>query len=269
MTSNQVDRENKVNKTEYMNTLQQELQGLPEGVQTETISHYEKLFADRLAAGKTEAELIEKLPNPRLVAAQKRANVRFQNLKSDFRIGNIFVLFIAMLGVVVFNFFMLIPAFVYGAFLFAAYISSLAIYAAGILTFAASISGVPQMEFKLPHHQHRAHVHQSDNQYQHRSGVVTVNLSESGLTVDKGVHRMNTDDLENSLELTRIERHASTLTIKNKMQTRHIFLGFGLLLIGTALLLMCIWMTRWTVIGFGKYLMWNLRLVRSAVRSES
>jgi uncharacterized membrane protein len=252
-----------------MNTLQQELQGLPDKLQTETLNQYEKLFADGAAEGKTEAELIEKLPNPRLVAAQKRANVRFQNLKSDFRVGNIFTLFIAMFGVVVFNFFMLIPAFVYGAFLFVAYVSSLAVYAAGIITFAASISGVPQMEFKLPYHHHRINLHQTNNQHQHRAGVVTVNISEAGLTVDKGIHRMNTDNSVVSDELNRIEKHASTLTIKNKMQTRHAFIGLGLLLIGTVLLLLCIWMTRWTVIGFGKYLGWNLQLVRSSVRSDN
>lgn len=257
-----------MNKTEYMNTLRQELQGLPCAVVTETVAHYEKQFADGLASGKTEAEVIAQLPNPRLLAAQKRANVRFQNLKNDFSLGNVFSLFIAGIGLVIFNFFMLIPAFVYGSFLFVAYLSSLVIYGAGIVTFAASVSGVPQMEFKLPTHHHRVYSSENHRQYQHREGAVTINISETGLTVDKGMNRSGVVREFDTSDFSRLDKHANTITIKNKMQMQHTFLGIGLLLLGTCLLLACVWMTRWSVIGFGKYLMWNVNLLRSTVRSE-
>lgn len=257
-----------MNKTEYMNTLAQELQGLPEMIVTETIAYYEKQFADGIAAGKTEVEIAEKLANPRLVAAQKRANVRFQNLKSDFSVGNIFTLFVAMIGVVVFNFFMLIPAFIYGAFLFAAYLCSLVLYGAGIVVFAASVSGVSQMEFKLPHHHHRLHGNHTYSQYQHNEKNVTINLSENGIEVDKDLHRVGNDSA-NVFEKNSVQENGkNTLSIKNKMQSRHVFYGLGLLLIGTALLLLCIWMTRLTVLGFGKYFMWNLSLIRAATRTS-
>lgn len=256
-----------MNKTEYMNTLAQELQGLPEVIVTETIAYYEKQFADGIAAGKSEAEIAEKLANPRLVAAQKRANVRFQNLKSDFSVGNIFTLFVAMIGVVVFNFFMLIPAFIYGAFLFAAYLSSLVLYGAGIVVFAASVSGVSQMEFKLPHHHHRLDGNHIYSQYQHNERNVTINLSENGIEVDKDLHRIGNGSA-NMFEKNSVQENGkNTLSIKNKMQSRHVFYGLGLLLIGTALLLLCIWMTRLTVLGFGKYFMWNLSLIRAAIRT--
>jgi uncharacterized membrane protein len=257
-----------MNKTEYMNTLQQELQDLPVELRAETLAHYEQLFADGLAAGKSEHEITEKLANPRLVAAQKRANARFQNLKNDFSIGNIFTLFIALVGVAVFNFFMLIPAFIYGAFLFVAYLSSLCVYGAGIVVFAASISGVSDMEFKLPHQHHRVNGHLI-SQHQYREAAVTVNLSESGIVVDKGIHRKVIERAQDFEKSGKVEMHTNTLSIKNKMQTRHVFIGLGLLLVGTALLLLCIWMTRLTVFGFAKYFMWNLNLLRSTLRTTS
>ncbi|MFZ6820641.1 DUF1700 domain-containing protein [Undibacterium sp. Ji22W] len=257
-----------MNKTEYMNTLQQELQGLPEVTVTETIAYYERQFIDGVAAGKTEVEIAERLANPRLVAAQKRANVRFQHLKNDFSISNIFTLFVATIGLVVFNFFMLIPAFIYGAFLFVAYLSSLLVYGAGIVVFAASLSGVSQMEFKLPHQHHRLVGNHLYSQHQHREGAVTVNLSENGVEVDKDIHRVGTDNLSLDGKSSVQEQHANTLSIKNKMEKKHIAYGLGLLLIGTALLLLCIWMTRLTVLGFGKYFMWNLGLIRSSIRTS-
>lgn len=266
-TSVMFDRENIMNKTEYMNTLAQELQGLPETIVTETITSYEKQFTDGIANGKSEVEIAEKLANPRLVAAQKRANVRFQHLKNDFSVGNIFTLFVAMIGVVVFNFFMLIPAFIYGAFLFAAYLSSLVLYGAGIVVFAASVSGVSQMEFKLPHH-HRLHGNHIYSQYQHNERNVTVNLSENGIEVDKALHRIGNDSVNAFEKNSAQEQGKNTLSIKNKMQSKHIFYGLGLLVIGTALLLLCIWMTRLTVLGFGKYFMWNLSLIRAATRTS-
>lgn len=256
-----------MNKTEYMNTLQQELFGLPSALVEETIAYYEKQFSIGIAAGKTEAEIAEKLPNPRLVAAQKRAHTRFQHLKSDFSIGNLFTLFIAMIGVVIFNFFMLIPAFIYGAFLFAAYLGSLVTYGAGIVVFAASVSGVNQMEFKLPHQHQRLHGHQMYSQNQLRSGSITVNLTEKGVVVDKDIHRVG-DEIENLADKVQVQEHSpNTLSIKNKMEAKHVIWGLGLLMLGTALLLLCVWMTRLTVLGFGKYFMWNLGLLRSTVRS--
>lgn len=258
-----------MNKTEYMNTLQRELQGLPEGLVAETMANYEKLFAEGIEAGKTESEIAEKLANPRLVAAQKRANQRFQNLKSDFSLGNVFTLFVALIGVVVFNFFMLIPAFVYGAFLFVAYLGSLAIYGAGIVVFAASISGVSDMEFKIPHQHYRVHGHHVFEEHRTHGTPVTVNLSETGIVVDKGINRVSNDTDTSASALANVERHRNTLHIKNKMQAKHVFFGLGLLIAGTSLLLLCIWMTRLTVLGFGKYLMWNVRLLRTSIRPSA
>ncbi|WP_395009331.1 DUF1700 domain-containing protein [Undibacterium sp.] len=257
-----------MNKTEYMNTLRQELQGLPTTLINDTVAYCEKQFAEGLALGKTEHEITEKLTNPRLVAAQKRASVRFQNLKNDFSVGNIFTLFIASVGVVVFNFFMLIPAFIYGAFLFVAYLSSLTIYGAGIVVFAASISGVSEMEFKLPHQHNRNHGHQVVSQH-YRGGTAIVNLSEHGIVVDEVIHRVGSENSHEIVKPWKFEKHVDSINIKNKMETRHSFYGVGLLLVGTGLLLLCIWMTRLTVLGFSKYFMWNLSLLRSTFRTSS
>ena len=70
-----------MNKTEYMNTLRQELNGLPSEVVEDTMWAYEGRFVDGMVAGRDEMEIAASLPPPRIVAAQKRASLRYQDLK--------------------------------------------------------------------------------------------------------------------------------------------------------------------------------------------
>lgn len=259
-----------MNKTEYMNTLQQELQGLPASVIAETLASYQQKFQNDMAKGLSETEIIQKLASPRLVAAQQRANTRFQNLKSNFGPGNILGFFVALIGVVIFNFFMLIPAFLYGAFLFCAYMSSMVLYVAGTVIIAASLSGVPEMEFRIPNH----HTHGMEHRGHHirgpHMGNVTVDIGESGILVNKERADKLIHLPENSGEVVfHPDNRPGMLHIKNNMESRHFFYGMGLLIGATGLLLLCLWLTRLTVIGFGKYLLWTVSLLRAPARAES
>jgi uncharacterized membrane protein len=259
-----------MNKTEYMNTLQQELQGLPASVVAETLASYQQKFQNDMAKGLSETEIIQKLASPRLVAAQQRANTRFQNLKSNFGPGNILGFFVALIGVVIFNFFMLIPAFLYGAFLFCAYMGAMLAYVSGAVLIAASLSGVPEMEFKIPGHHTHGTEHRDHHVRGHHMGNVTVDISETGILVNKD----RTDKLiqlpENSGQVVfQSDNRPGTLRIKNNMESRHFFYGLGLLIGATGLLLLCLWLTRLTVIGFGKYLLWMVSLLRAPARAQS
>lgn len=259
-----------MNRTEYMNTLQHELQGLPKSVIDATLSSYQQKFQDGLAQGLSETEISQKLANPRLVAAQQRANTRFQNLKGNFGPGNVFGFFVALIGVVIFNFFMLIPAVLYGVFLFCAYVGSMALYLSSTVMIAASLSGVPAMEFKLPGHHSYSH-HQESRGFRHsHMGSVTVDISDSGVQVNKGksdslIHLPDVSDDA----VFHSDTKPGTIHIKNRMEARHFFYGIGLLFAATGLLLLCLWLTRLTVLGFGKYLLWTVSLLRGPARHDS
>ncbi|MFZ6801741.1 DUF1700 domain-containing protein [Undibacterium sp. Di24W] len=260
-----------MNKTEYINTLRQELQGLPASVIDATLASYEKKFQDGISLGLSETEISQKLANPRLVAAQQRANARFQNLKRNLGPGNIFGFFIALIGLVIFNFFMLVPAILYGVFLFCAYLFSMALYLSATVMIAASLSGVPAMEFKLPgyHYSHSAAQVTRSLRHSH-VGSVSVDISEAGIQVNKD----KTDKLVHLPEANEdvvfhTDNRLGKIHIKNRMETRHFFFGIGMLIGATGLLLLCLWLTRLSVIGFGKYLLWTVSLLRGPVRSET
>lgn len=253
-----------MNKTEYMNLLQHEMQDLPSDVQSRLKSEIEQKFSTAMAAGKTEAEVCEQLSHPRVVAAQARASTRFQHLKKEFSVGNLFGLIIALIGLMIFNFIMIIPTFAYGIFLFASYLGSLAVWTAGVLVLAASMSGVPEISFKAgPHHWH-THSHHGFDHKHHGLRNISVDVNERGIVIDKDGAKEIVDAVSNSgPSAMHFDGEVSTITIKNQMKTHHFFLGAGLLALGTGFMLLCLMMTRLTFIGLKKYLLWNLAVLRA------
>lgn len=252
-----------MNKTEYMNTLSLALQGLPAELIEQTMWVYDKKFSEGVAAGSSEADIAAKLANPRVVAAQKRADLRLQKLKGNFSVGNFARMVIAMVGLLFLNFFMLIPAFLIGGMMFAAYVTSMILYGTGIVVMAASLSGVPEMQFKVSgSHAHRHHNYNHDRLP--HFGPATVHLDGLGIRVDReGNHTRLSESYGVSKNEAAFSKSYNTVTIKNTTGTRHVFLGFGLLLLGTCLLLACLQMTRLSLIGFKNYLLWNVSLLRA------
>lgn len=255
-----------MNKTEYINLLQHEMQDLTQVTQDRLMRETQAKFEAGRAEGKSEAEVCDKLPHPRVLAAQARASARFQTLKRDFSVGNFFGLLIALIGLMIFNLLMIIPAFAYGIFLFATYVGSLAVWIAGVGVLAASMSGVPEVQFKAgPFHSH-THNHRGYDVKHFGTRNVRVDIGERGITIDKEGARETLEAIaDNADNAMHFDHQQSTITIKNHMHSGHFFLGFALLGLGTGLLLLCFMMTRLTLIGFKKYLLWNLSVLRAPV----
>ncbi len=255
-----------MNRTEYMNTLAQELQSLPSALIQDTLRSYEQKFTDGIASGKSESEIAANLPNPRLIAAQLRASQRFQHLKRDFSVGNFFGLMLAVLGVMILNFFMVIPAFIAASFVFVVYLGSLCVYGAGVVILAISLSGVETLQFKIPGDFPGRNSYSAQQKWSHR-GNPTVNISEKGIHIDQSeIHRWAQDEW-NQADRWSGRGHWHTMTIDNHMGKLHGFYGFLLLIGGTGLLLLCLSLTQLSVAGFRKYLLWNLSLLRAPLRS--
>lgn len=275
-----------MNKTEYMNTLRQELNGLPSEVVEDTMWAYEGRFVDGMVAGRDEMDIAASLPAPRIVAAQKRASLRYQDLKEKVTPTNFASLLVALLGVMMLNFFMIIPAIVGSMLLFAAYLSSLAIYVVGIVITATVLAGVPQINLNIPTH-HIRHVDQQfdddmDQEFSVHHGNVRVDITPSGITVDKD----EASDLSKSAPASSsavsssvasssivpktsndtavVDKSVVHVSIGHHLKTVHIFQGLGFLLGGIALFMLCLFTTKYTFVGFKKYLLWNVSLLRQS-----
>ncbi|HTD02170.1 DUF1700 domain-containing protein [Undibacterium sp.] len=285
-----------MDKTEYMNALKQALDGLPAEAIEETMWAYERKFTDAMAAGRSEQEIAAGLPKPGLVAAQKSAGLRYQEVKKNFSAGNIAGLFVSVIGLLVFNLFMIIPATVYFCLLFATYVSALVFYMVGIGITAASLSGVSQFNFDIPVQRHVMISDAGVDLRRGRAGSVSVDISPSGIVVDDDDSAATLPSGEAATEqaagkaMAVASASASAaatapasaaaaghlgdqakihVNVGNRVQGRHAWEGVGLLLGGIALFLFCLFMTRYTFIGFKHYLQWNVSLLKLPVTARA
>ncbi|QJQ06706.1 DUF1700 domain-containing protein [Undibacterium piscinae] len=251
------------NKTGYMNALRQELDGLPADTIEDCMWSYEGKFIDAMLAGRSEAEIVASLPAPALVAAQKRAGIRRARVGST--VSKAASLLPGALGVLVFNCFMLIPAFMYSAILFAAYLSSLAFYVAGIVITAASLSGVTQIKFDLPLSQ------APTSSMASAAGADTVVKPEVKLVISPEGIVVDDDGISAVSIPGQVSPAPSTfqVEIENHVTSENTFQGLGLLAGGIALLMLSLWMTRSSYRGLKNYLQWNFSLLRAPVTAAA
>lgn len=290
-----------MDKSSYMKALRSALEGLPAPLIEETIEAYERKFAEAALNGKSEEELLASLPQPELIAAQKKTSIRYDALKRNFTIGNIAGLLVAMIGLMVFNLFMLIPAMTYFILLCSSYVVALCLYLAGIGITAASLSGVDQFSFQLPagHHHvvHGAHHRNSRDGHYHD---VRVDISETGVLIDGEQfddHGKKTESsgvtvtLPNTAsasattavasatatasqpavtvqaEVKVRDRDSFQIEVSNHFSAGKLLSGLGAILAGIGLFMLSMFLTKYSFIGFKHYVRWNLsqlQLVRPA-----
>ncbi|KGF78728.1 hypothetical protein IA69_28460 [Massilia sp. JS1662] len=271
-------------KLEYLEALKRAMLGLPPDVQAKTLAYYEQRFVDGVAAGRGEPDVARELDDPTKIAMTLRASAHLNSFTGNKNTANGFaekrnpanMLRVAMsaVGLAIFNLFMIVPAMVYSALLFALYVCALTFYLAGIATTASGLAGANELVLDWP------------------SRFVTIDDDGRGrqMRIEIGSHGINVtqerpqiadplppadpdagDDRSSRLERSRAVRGAealadSTVRISTEMdaesRTTQTLFGFGLVLGGIALFLLSLVVTRYTFIGLKRYLQMNRSLLR-------
>ena len=257
-------------KLEYLEALKRAMLGLPPDVQARTLAYYEQRFVDGVAAGRGEPDVARELDDPTKIAMTLRASAHlnaFQEKKSP---ANVLRVAVSAVGLAIFNLFMIVPAMVYSALLFALYVCALTFYLAGIATTASGLAGANELVLDWP------------------SRFVTIDDDGRGrqMRIEIGSHGINVSqerpqiadplppaeaDRSSRLERSRAVRGAealadSTVRISTEMdaesRTTQTLFGFGLVLGGIALFLLSLVVTRYTFIGLKRYLQMNRSLLK-------
>ncbi|MFZ6816305.1 DUF1700 domain-containing protein [Undibacterium sp. Rencai35W] len=288
-----------MNKADYMNSLKQALEGLPAIVIEETMWDYEAKFVNAMMEGRTEEQVAASLPSPQLVAAQKRSKQRLDAFKQQASPSNLAALFVSLIGVMVFNFFMIIPAMVYASMLFTAFVASMVFYVAGIVITAGSLSGVEHFKVNMPSHRYEVMMDDGDDVRIHSrsNDGFKVDISSSGIVVE-GQEKIQEKAQGKNLEKTPVSAASASasasattagnpvaiavlggaevasasvstvapgrveVNVENKLRHYNAIQGIGILLGGIVLSLLSLLMTRYTFVGFKNYLQWNISLLR-------
>jgi len=261
-------------KLEYLDALKRAMLGLPPELQAKTLAWYEQRFVDGVALGRSEADVARELDDPKKVALTLRANSHMAAFAEQKNPANLLRLCASVLGLLVFNLFMVIPAAVFGSLLAALYVSALGFYVGGIAITASGLSGANELVLDGP----LRHISTDDGRETERVRT-RISISETGITVDDAgpapadEAASEAGDDPDAADTSRVVRGAervagSSVRISTEMdedsRMTQTVLGLGMVLGGIVLFLVSIVVTRYAALGVKRYLQMNLSLLRSA-----
>ncbi|WP_305823108.1 DUF1700 domain-containing protein [Massilia brevitalea] len=260
-------------KLEYLDALKRAMLGLPPELQAKTLAWYEQRFVDGAAAGRLETEVARELDDPKKVALTLRANSHMAAFAEQKNPANLLRLCVSVIGLLIFNLFMAIPAAVFGSLLAALYVTALAFYVGGIAITASGLSGASELVLDGP----LRHVSFGDGGASERVRT-RISISETGIAIDDAGDETNAgaDTAEagaQAAESSRVVRGAervagSSVRISTDMdedaRMTQTVLGFALVLGGIVLFLVSIVVTRYAASGVRRYLQMNMSLLRGS-----
>jgi len=258
-------------KLDYLDALKRAMPGLPPDVQAKTLAYYEQRFVDGVAAGRSEQEVAAELDEPRKIAMTLRASTHFDALKDKKHPASLVRMGVSAVGLAIFNLFMLVPALVYSALLFALYVCALCFYLAGIATTASGLAGANELVLDWPS---RFVTIDEDGR---GARQMRIEIGDNGIQVSQ--ERPNAADREErggdpdaDRRGSRVLRGAeavadSTLRISTEMdaesRTTQTLFGLGMVVGGIVLFLASLVVTRYTWVGLKRYLQMNRSLFKS------
>lgn len=268
-------------KLEYLDALKRAMLGLPPELQAKTLAWYEQRFVDGAAAGRLEADIARELDDPKKVALTLRANSHMAAFAEQKNPANLLRMCVSVVGLLIFNLFMVIPAAVFGSLLAALYVAALAFYVGGIAITASGLAGANELVLDGP----LRHVSFGDGGETERVRT-RISISDTGIEIDDADDAAAGRDAEGeaaeaadaadaaearSIESSRVVRGAervagssvriSTDLDENARMTQTV-LGFALVLGGIVLFLVSIVVTRYAASGVKRYLQMNMSLLR-------
>ncbi|QBE66207.1 DUF1700 domain-containing protein [Pseudoduganella lutea] len=255
-------------KQEYLDALRKAMTGLPLATVAKTLAYYEQRFIDGLVAGRSEAEIVADLDEPRRIAMTLRASVHLESFEQKRTPASLGRMLVSFAGLAVFNLFMVVPAAVFTALLLTVYACSFAFYVSGIAVAASGLAGANEMILAGPL-RHLADI--GDDEGRERLET-RISIGDGGIEVSQqpspGLQQeLDEEDSRSGRLLDNAEAMADgsvriSVDPEGASRATQTVLGFGLVLGGIALFLLSLVVTRYSAIGLRRYVQMNHALLR-------
>lgn len=264
-------------KLEYLDALKRAMAGLPVEAQAKTLAYYEQRFVDGVAAGLSEEEVAKSLDDPKKIAMTLRANTHMRAFEERKNPANFVRLMVAVLGLAIFNLFMVVPAIVYASLLATLYACGLALYLGGVAVTASGLAGASELVLDGPL-KHFV-INGRDDDGEPRQAKVTIDAM--GVHVDENYRgegpdasaSVDVDVSEDTNRSERVIRGAESVAERGiKVYTdmdadsraTQTAVGLAMVVGGIVLFLLSLVVTRYTFIGIRRYIDMNLSLLKGA-----
>ncbi|MFC0170420.1 DUF1700 domain-containing protein [Pseudoduganella danionis] len=276
-----------MNKQAYLEQLRLALQGLPPHTVAATLADYEQRFIDGLVAGRSESEIYQELEPPRQVAMALRTAAHLDAQLNTAPNGqpaadaaprkrpfHALRMLGSLIGLALFNLFMVIPAAVYACLLATVYISAFAFYIGGIALVSSGLSGQNELALEGPLRHVMAYTssHFDSDQEQQAGEGWRMSIDSMGVQLHQDTESPRSQSADDNLSrggrlLNRAEAVAAgdlhiTTDFDSGARTTQSLIGFGLILGGIGFCLLGVVLSRYTLIGLKRYAAANLSLLR-------
>ncbi|PKV43898.1 MULTISPECIES: DUF1700 domain-containing protein [unclassified Janthinobacterium] len=256
-----------MNKQDYLDSLRRALAGLPPDLVAKTLDYYEQTFIEGAAAGRSEQEMADDLGDPKKIALTLRNSTHRQAFEHKKTPVNLLRLLVSLVGLAIFNLFMVVPAAVYAALLATLYAVGLSFYLAGIAITASGLSGANELVLDGP--LRHVFIHDDDGGERRETRIT---IGDTGIEVDHlpGPVKAESEPEAPGASSRMMERaealagggiRISTDMDRDARTTQTVF-GVGMLLGGIAIFLLSLVVTRYTLIGIKRYIAMNVSLLK-------
>lgn len=297
-------------KLDYLDALRRAMAGISADTQAKTLAYYEQRFVDGVAAGRTEAEVAAELDDPKKIAMTLRASVHMHSFEQKKNPANLMRLLVSVVGLAIFNLFMVVPALVYASLLAILYAVGLAFYVAGIAITASGLAGANELVLDGPFRD-MILSHASEEERDKLQAIVTIGedgvhfrqerldrdavkdaVREAHAAVDE-VGEAVEQAIASSGEAASVAREAGdavraaasataarkpsvvrraeeaagrgvriTTELEPGSRTTQTLFGLGIVLAGIVVFLLCLLITKYTLIGIRRYVDMNVSLLK-------
>jgi uncharacterized membrane protein len=278
-------------KIAYLDALKRAMNGIPPDTQAKTLAFYEQRFVDGVEAGRTEEDVAAELGDPKKIAMTLRASVHMQSFQTKKNPANFLRMGFAAIGLLIFNLVMVVPAIVYASLLASLYAVGLALYLYGVVIAASGLSGTTEITLDGPLN-HVSREQRNDD----GSSVATEEQLQTKVAISGGNIQIYTvpvagapavpdedaaeeaaaehtdhgaaSDERRALRTLRRAEQIATIGVKfntdmdKASRTTQSFFGFGLVLGGILVLLLCLVLTRYTFVAARRYIEMNFSLLK-------
>ena len=254
-----------MNKQDYLDALRRALAGLPPDLVAKTLDYYEQTFIEGAAAGRSEQEMADDLGDPKKIALTLRNSTHRQAFEHKKTPVNLLRLLVSLVGLAIFNLFMVVPAAVYAALLATLYAVGLSFYLAGIAITASGLSGANELVLDGP--LRHVFIHDDDGGERRETRIT---IGDTGIEVDHLPGPVKSEPEAPGASSRMMERaealagggiRISTDMDRDARTTQTVF-GVGMLLGGIAIFLLSLVVTRYTLIGIKRYIAMNVSLLK-------
>ncbi|MBD8531848.1 MULTISPECIES: DUF1700 domain-containing protein [unclassified Massilia] len=246
-------------KLDYLEALKRALLGLPPELQARTLAWYEQRFVDGAAAGRQEADIARELDDPKKVALTLRANTHMDAFAAQKNPANLVRVLVSVVGLLIFNLFMVIPAAVFGALLATLYACAFALYVGGIAITASGLAGANELVLDGP-------LREIINDIGNDQVRTSVKIDENGVEVtsDRETGAAGGSAAGSDPEGVAVDGIRIATEMDGDARTTQTALGLSAVLGGIVLFLVSIVVTRYAALGAKRYAQMNMSLLRGS-----